>query len=659
MPPERQTIAALPNGDAFSFAARWWLFVLITFLIPMDLLYRSASFMEAMTWPQLVQTVAALVSFFALLSLSLALGSMALARLLNHITAQGTRWVDGLNAALGSWFLITLLFGYMLKWVVKIFNMPWTMAINPKWAAIISVIGLTIVVLNILYDKSFQERIRSIASACYKFNIIVAVMGGLIFTIIAGYTLLDRRHEKKQHYHNVANAAAKYPNIIIITFDALAAGHTPLYGYHLDTTPNLRKLAQESYVFDHFFASSNFTPPALSSLLTGKHPVYHHIINDYSFYSGAGRNENLPTLLMRAGYHTMAVCAVQFGAPWNRNMEGFQQVSPVFSNSRLAIGLSRFFFAFGSGAASWVTPLIRESPLFLAARYFKRPGKSGAPSQPQNSLGVYAPEQTLAAASALLKDAKSPFFLWVHILPPHDPYAPRSDFLYTFLKEKIFDGPQILASDVAPDNRYPLKDQPTVDKLARRYDEHILYADHEVGKFLNSLRQSGLWDNSIIMVSADHGEMFAKGFLSHCGPYLYQPLIHVPLLLRLPGQTQGGRVAANVSQTDLAPTVLDLLGLKPPAWMDGRSVKDALKNPPMETGAKFSMNLSHWGDPADCYTRSIAAIRGAHKLIYYIELDRYEMFDLRRDPGEEDNLADKEPELFQSLKKELAGMMAR
>jgi len=247
----------------------------------------------------------------------------------------------------------------------------------------------------------------------------------------------------------------------------------------------------------------------------------------------------------------------------------------------------------------------------------------------------------------------------VHLLPPHDPYTPRKEFLYTFLKEKIFLGPAAMTVEITPDGRYPLKDQPLIDKLACRYDEHILYADHEVGKFLEGLRERGVLDRSLLIISADHGEMFEKRFLSHCGPYLYQPLVHVPLLLRLPGQTQGRRLAAPVSHVDIPPTILDFLGVETPAWMDGRSVKGALDNPGLDTGTKFAMNLSYWGSPADFHTKSIAAIKGNYKLVYYLDFQQYELYDLKDDPKEEHNLLDREREIFLNLKGELERLLAR
>jgi len=205
-------------------------------------------------------------------------------------------------------------------------------------------------------------------------------------------------------------------------------------------------------------------------------------------------------------------------------------------------------------------------------------------------------------------------------------------------------------------DKYSLAD---LEKLSLRYDEHIRYVDHEFGNFLDWLKQKGLFDQSLIMVSSDHGEMFEPKFYYHAGPYLDQILIQVPLVIRLPGQTQGKRIEANVSHVDLAPTILDFLGIQAPAWMDGQSFKPALDGGRYHPDPKFSMNLTLNMAPPSMFTTSIAAIQGNYKLIKYLKFTRYEMYDLHRDPGEKNNLAGQELTKFQSLKQEIDGFLAR
>jgi|GEM_PF-244463 arylsulfatase A-like enzyme len=663
MNPPAQVIPAYAPKDVFKFAIQWWLFLFITFLLPLDLLYRVKSLLEGMAWWQLILSTSSLVIFFASIALGIAVISTMLAKILLYLTRAGGKLTAEINVLLGCWSLATILLGYFWKWLLKVFDLPWTWGIDPKIGLVIALVAFLLVAANFFYDRlTLVGEIRKLAAIFFKFNAAVLLLAGLIGSGNIVYTQVTRHQAQKPGPLQAGKTNPGQPNIILITFDGLAAGHCSFHGYTRETTPYLKKFARESYVFDRMFASTNFTPSALASLLTGKHPFHHGIHNDYSYFTGPARNENLAALLRQRGYATLAVCAVQFGVPWNRNMEGFQRVSRAFTNSRGYGILSQYFFETGLGSASWLAPLYRENPLHLAEKGLKeiRQGRGHTPGDTRNVLGAFAePEHTLAEAAAFLKAAKEPVFLWVHLLPPHDPYNPRKDFLYTFLKDKVFLGNDAMTAEVAPDGRYPPKDQPLVDKLACRYDELILHADHEVGKFLEGLRRSGLLDRSLLLVSSDHGEMFEKGFLSHCGPYLYQPLVHVPLLLRLPGQTQGRRLAAPVSAVDIPPTILDLLGVETPAWMDGRSVKGALTNPHLDTGAKFTMNLSYWGAPPDFHTKSIAAIKGNYKLIYYLDFQKYELYDFINDPKEEHNLLDQEKEVFLDLKGELDRLLGR
>jgi arylsulfatase A-like enzyme len=258
----------------------------------------------------------------------------------------------------------------------------------------------------------------------------------------------------------------------------------------------------------------------------------------------------------------------------------------------------------------------------------------------------------------LLNSLRSPFFLWIHVLPPHVPYLPLGGFKYSILKEKIYDREEDFT--VPPFSLpYPPKDQHILDKFSMRYDEFVGYADSVFGKFLSQLKEQGLFNDSILIVSSDHGEMFEKGFWPHAGPYLFQPLIHIPFVMHMPGQIHSQRIGANVSHVDIGPTLLDLLGTKPPEWMDGKSFMPVLKNGDFATGTKFSMQLSYVLDPPSLRSQSIAAISGNYKLIKYLDWKRYELYDVRNDPREQINLIDSKPEIFSTLKAEIDRILRR
>jgi Sulfatase/Domain of unknown function (DUF4976) len=310
----------------------------------------------------------------------------------------------------------------------------------------------------------------------------------------------------------------------------------------------------------------------------------------------------------------------------------------------------------GFGANPWLFELIHMNRIYkIFFGYTQKLTK-----KPNEPAAIIRPDLTFSNAEELLNSMQKPCFMWVHIFPPHAPYLPGDGFMYSILKEKVFDTEEKFLR-LKFVNPFSKNSQETVDRLAMRYDETISSADHEFGKFLSFLKETGLFNDSILIVSSDHGQMFDRGYWGHGGPYLYQSLVHVPLVIHLPGQVQGQRIGANVSHVDIAPTILDFLGVAPPKWMDGTSFSQTLKDSNFDTGTKFSMNLSliHFISSPELKSKSIAAIRGNYKLIKYLDWNRYELYDLKNDSQEKTDLIHNPPVIFSSLKAEIDQLLER
>jgi arylsulfatase A-like enzyme len=378
----------------------------------------------------------------------------------------------------------------------------------------------------------------------------------------------------------------------------------------------------------------------------------------------------LPFILQGLGYETAIVWSNGWELPWHINLQGFKHIRPSQARYLFAGVLRKLFFNTGLGSYAWLSTFIKSQPLIITIKMatetsyfgnFAGTTTDGPKNRPSTrGLEPYMePTYSLAQAEKILGRAQHPFFLWVHLFPPHAPFLPPKDFLYAFLPERTLDTMDRLKErDLLRLEKCPSKlSSADIDKLSLRYDENILYADHELGNFLRWLKQKGLFDQSLLIVSSDHGEMFEKKFLSHGGPYLNQSLIQVPLLIHLPGQSQGERIGANVSQVDLAPTILDFLGIKAPAWMDGKSFKKALYDSSFDTGTKFSMNLTFQNAPLDFQSFSIAALQGDYKLIKYLQFNKFELYNLKRDPGERNDLLNLEPERLHSLNQAIAEVL--
>ncbi len=629
--------------SAFGFALKWWIFIFITVLLPFDFLYRVGSLLEGLSPLQIEVAFSSVVVFFVILGLTIAFLSLVFSWLFTKINFNGTEIINKTNAILGIFCVIIFFSEYLWAWIKEVLKFQ-TITGNLRLSYII-ISGLSIVLIaGIIFlvrkCNNIINNISSISRFFAKINIFIIIISATSL-LLFGFISLNDSQKKIWSFDEISkNNHRSYPNIILITFDAFAAQHSSLYGYHYKTTPNIDKLGQESYVFDNMYSSSNWTLPSFASLMTGKYPNHHGLIKNISYFWRLGRKQNIAFLLKEIGYETAVVWSNPYGCPWNNNIKGFERVAP--NNTSWD-----FYYVPGLGPNSWLSALIGGNHIYKLMKNFSDIWQKEA-----NKLDVtMKAEFTFDQASKLLTDIKSPFFLWIHIFPPHDPYLSNRIYRYSILKEKIFDNVDKFSR--APELHYPPKDQPLVDKLSMRYDENLLYADDEFGKFLTFLTQRGLFDKSILIVSSDHGEMFEKGFRGHGGPYLYQPLIHVPLIIHLPGETRGQRIGINVSHVDIAPTILDILGVKPPMWMDGRSFKAALEGSNIDIGIKYSMNLGYVNCPSDLKTRSFAAIKQNYKLIKYSDWHRYELYDVKKDPQEKLNLIAKKPEIFSSLKAEI------
>ena len=148
----------------------------------------------------------------------------------------------------------------------------------------------------------------------------------------------------------------------------------------------------------------------------------------------------------------------------------------------------------------------------------------------------------------------------------------------------------------------------------------------------------GYLENSIVIVTSDHGEMFEKGYQGHDGTFLYQPMVHIPLILRMPNQHEGKALMVNAEHIDIAPTLLDILGLKIPSWMEGESLKKAMERSPVRNKPKFSMSINSLNNNRGLQTGSLAVTHEEYKLIFHPGKKRNELYDLSRDPNERTNL---------------------
>jgi choline-sulfatase len=347
--------------------------------------------------------------------------------------------------------------------------------------------------------------------------------------------------------HSVAMRAATKPNIVLITLGSTRADRMGFLGYKTKTTPNLDGLALQSMVFEQAFSQAPLTVVAHATILSGTYPQTHRVSE-----FGARLAPTLPfvpDLLQARGYHTAAFISSIALDPKNGSAPGFDR-------------------GFGLYDAGFQTP-----------------------HGPDKSIVDRPAAQVVARANAwLARNARQPFFLWVHL---NDPQA-------------------------AP---------------AASYNTSVAAADAAVGKLIASLRTNKLFDDALIVIAADHGESLgAHGEETH-GIFLYDETIRVPLLLKFPqNQNAGKRAKARARLVDIAPTILEIAGAPVPSQMQGQSLQRIAK---MNTDQPvYSINLF----PQQAFGWSPLESWRAGKFLY-IKAPKPELYDLSTDPGAARNLA--------------------
>ncbi len=308
-------------------------------------------------------------------------------------------------------------------------------------------------------------------------------------------------------------------NLVLIVVDTLRADHTSVYGYSRDTTPRLRQLADESVVFDNAFASASCTFPSVNSLLTSR-PPFDFVDDDPISMAIPDDTPTLASILSSSGFQTVAVSAspIVSATPTDLNPNG---------------GFGRGFEVFDE-RCQWrrgacVNERIRRH---LQARDDRR------------------------------------LFLYVHLMDPHGPYTPVPEHLRTFAKplpESV--EPHVARGIIATTSAAWYQDEsvaPDPAELAHfidLYDDEVLMADYQIGRLIDQLEIEGLSDDTLLVIAADHGEeFFEHGDLEHCRN-LFDTQLKTPLIMRLPSRPGAVRIDAAVSNLDIMPTVLELLGV--------------------------------------------------------------------------------------------------
>jgi len=453
------------------------------------------------------------------------------------------------------------------------------------------------------------------------------------------------------------------PNVIVIVFDAMSARNLSVYGYARRTSPNLERFAERATVYHAHYTGGNFTIPGVSTLLTGTYPWTHRAINQ----SGAIEGSIVENSIFRAfgdEYHRVAFpqsvwssfIVTQFvrDLDWILPSGSFSEVDYLLNEhfrndqNRAARILDDFVFVPNEAPASLVFGSLQKA---LYARDLAQIDSDGYPrGLPHNANYPlqFRLESLFDGLASLLQHLESPFITYLHLFPPHAPYRATEKFYSTFV-----DGFKPLRK---PQHRFADTFSNTDLNDARRsYDEYIASLDWEFGRLMDAMNSSGIFDNSYVVITSDHGEMFERGEKAHSTPLLYDPVVHIPLLISVPSQISRKDIYSPTSAVDLLPTLTQLTGRPIPNWCEG-TLLPGLGGKEGERRSIFVVEAKMNSAFRPLTMATVAIRKGNHKLIHYTGYeaeDSFELYDLSEDREELEDLYPGQPSFANQLKEEL------
>lgn len=411
-------------------------------------------------------------------------------------------------------------------------------------------------------------------------------------------------------------------NVILVAVDTLRSQSMSCYGYDKPTCPNIERFAAEGVLFENSMSVVHNTHPAFTTLATGCYPITHRVVRmNGNYHLEERRFRFMPELFAEAGFRTLAV-------------DDLTQTGGMVHATWMAHGFDEYhLYRSEPGHGRVKRRLFRLNPTVF---------------------------------DLLDQNKDRPFFLFVHCWDTHGPYLPREKFARRFHDGPDFDerfantaGTSVGDVEAAPTGRtrsgHSRPDPGWVRFMRGLYDGCVAEMDDAFGDLMGKLDELGLADDTLVCLTADHGEDHGEHncYFSHRG--CYQDSIGVPIIFRWPGGLPAGkRLAGMAQQTDVTATLLSLAGIEPDAAMEGVDLGPAMRGETEET-----YEYAHAHSTLPDARRAIRDKR--YKYIEWVpgcprepETPERELYDLRADPLETTNLVDEQPAVADRMKTELA-----
>jgi arylsulfatase A-like enzyme len=410
------------------------------------------------------------------------------------------------------------------------------------------------------------------------------------------------------------NGSERDINVVLITIDALRADHLSCYGYERNTSPNIDMVADRGYLFTRAIAPSSYTVPSMASLFTSTYPSNHGVLY--------GRlAEIFPNVFKN--FETDVNHAIPDELPTLADILG--------NHGYTTIGVS-------------ANLLLDESTGFASGfDHFEH-----LVSLPANDVnnGVFSFADTIRKADK--------YFLWVHYMDPHFPYHPREPWIDQYTSRALTSKFDLHEKTYMELMKYAPKlenDPQALTNLVALYDSEINFVDDHIGELIDDL---DLGNNTLIIITSDHGEEFLEHDCLTHGNNLYNSTIHIPLIIKLPNSAGKESVEHCVNLVDILPTILQLLNIDPAVQALGTSVFDGERVSPDGDSLipeRDAMNRTFSEISKENELKTV--ITREYKYIHDYGHNREFLYDMASDPGEHINLINKRPKTAALLREML------
>ncbi len=378
-------------------------------------------------------------------------------------------------------------------------------------------------------------------------GVLAGVVVALAILVTGGLHLGERRALAA-----LPSAPDAAPNVLVIILDTVRAASLGLYGYDRPTTPNLEQIAERGVVFDRALSPSPWTLPAHGTLFTGRYP--HELTANWK----TPLDDTYPTLaelLAERGYETAGFVANSFYTTYEHGLDrGFVHYEDYIVSLGQILNSASLGTLVFAGRPGYSNNLFRR--VLDNYEYFGRKKADRLSNDFLDWVGDGRPR---------------PFFAFLNYIDAHAPFTPPAEYAARFGVR----GPRPLLHRITNDKSTLTEEERAAGDYDRnRYDASIAFLDHELGRMFDELERRGVLDNTLVIVTSDHGEHLGEmGIYAHANS-LYMELLHVPLLIAFPGRVPSGgdRIGQPVSLRSIPATILDLTGAPDERRIPGESL---------------------------------------------------------------------------------------